>query len=43
MGTPQAATGIWVRWPGGKVTETELPTQLKEVEAQIGGRLKKNQ
>jgi hypothetical protein len=40
MGTPQAATGIWVRWPGGKVTETELPTGANEVEVDLSGHVK---
>jgi len=41
LGTPQAATGIWVRWPAGKVTESELPTGAKEVQVDQDGRLTK--
>ena len=39
MGTPEAATQIQVRWPGGKSTTTDLPTGAKEVELDTNGKL----
>jgi len=35
-GTP---THLWVRWPGGRVTESELPASAREVVLQADGRL----
>jgi len=37
LGTPQPPTRIWVRWPGGKTTTTELPLAAREVEVQPSG------
>jgi hypothetical protein len=31
LSVPEAPTGVWVRWPGGKVTTTKLPDSPKFV------------
>lgn len=31
------ATRVWVRWPGGKITETKIPAGAKEVTIQYSG------
>jgi hypothetical protein len=33
LAMPQTPSALWVRWPGGKITETELPKGLREVVA----------
>jgi hypothetical protein len=40
MGLPKTATGIWVRWPGGKVTLTQLPEKALEIEVDTSGALR---
>jgi len=40
LGTPEEATGVWVRWPAGKVSEAELPPGTKEVQVDWGGQLR---
>jgi len=32
LGTPKTPTSIWVRWPGGKVTEAEVTAGARELE-----------
>jgi hypothetical protein len=39
MATPEVATQIQVRWPGGKSTTTDLPASAKEVELDTSGKL----
>ena len=36
MATRAPATGLWVRWPGGKVTTTPLPGGAHEVAVDAG-------
>jgi hypothetical protein len=31
LGTPEAATAVWVRWPGGRVSTTALSANAREV------------
>ena len=44
MAAPSAPTRVWVRWPGGKTTTTDVPAGAKEIvigpdgRAQAGGR-----
>jgi hypothetical protein len=40
MAAPQNPTGITVRWPGGKVTTTELPGSAHEIEVNQDGKVK---
>jgi len=40
LGTPETATGIWVRWPGGKVTETQIPAGAKEVQISMNAQVR---
>jgi len=39
MATPQAPTGIWARWPGGKVTTTKIPADAREVMLDSDGKI----
>jgi len=39
FGNREAATGIWVRWPGGKVLTVKLPKDAKEVAIDAEGGL----
>lgn len=32
LGTPEAPTHVWVRWPGGHVEETTVPPGVREVQ-----------
>ena len=32
MSLPEPATQVWVRWPGGKTTLSEIPADAKEIE-----------
>jgi hypothetical protein len=41
LGTPKPPTALWVRWPGGKVTETEIPAETHEVVMDGNGLAKK--
>ena len=40
LGTPQPPTQIWVRWPGGKTTTTDLPSTAREIELGPSGVLR---
>jgi len=31
---------IWIRWPGGKITLSDLPAGAREVEVSVGGEVK---
>ncbi|MCH8992298.1 MAG: ASPIC/UnbV domain-containing protein, partial [Acidobacteria bacterium] len=31
FGTPRNPTAVWVRWPGGDVTETTIETGMRDV------------
>jgi hypothetical protein len=39
LGTPQPPTQVWVRWPGGKTTTTDLPSAAREIEIEPSGAL----
>ena len=39
MGIPEQVTGIWVRWPGGKTTTSQMPAGAKEVIVSANGEL----
>jgi hypothetical protein len=39
MGTPQTATAVWVRWPGGKTTTTLLPREARSVTVHVDGKV----
>jgi hypothetical protein len=41
MAGSESPTGIWVRWPGGRVTEVALPANSAEVILDHSGGLKK--
>jgi hypothetical protein len=31
---------VWIRWPGGKITLSDLPAGAREVEVSVGGEVK---
>jgi hypothetical protein len=37
MGLRTAATGVWVRWPGGAETETSIEAGTREVTIDVNG------
>jgi enediyne biosynthesis protein E4 len=37
---PEAPSGIWIRWPGGKTTTTAIPPKASEVEVDFSGHLR---
>jgi hypothetical protein len=39
LGTPQAPTQIWVRWPGGHVTTSPIPDKAGEISIDSSGKL----
>ena len=41
MGTPEPATEVWVRWPGGKTTTAAIPQGAKEIAVAADGTAKK--
>ena len=41
LATPQPPTALWVRWPGGKVTEAPVPADAVEVRVNVEGMAKK--
>ena len=42
MAMPEAPTRIWVRWPGGKATISEIPARAKEIVVSVDGKIKSN-
>ena len=36
LSVPRAATSLWVRWPGGKITTANLPPAAKEIQLTSG-------
>jgi phage gp37-like protein len=40
MATPEPPTHVWVRWPGGKTTTSEIPAGAKEIAVDQTGALK---
>lgn len=39
LATPTAPESLWVRWPGGRVTETAVPSNAKEITVNIEGKM----
>jgi hypothetical protein len=37
MGYREKVKGIWVRWPGGQVTNSDLPEKAHEVTINMNG------
>jgi len=40
LATPATATGLWIRWPGGKFTVYDLPPNVLEISAGADGTLR---
>jgi hypothetical protein len=40
LATPQSARQLWIRWPGGRETTTDLPAGPREVFVGEDGRLR---
>jgi hypothetical protein len=40
LGTPEPPTGIWVRWPGGRIQEAKVPSKAREVQVEINGEVR---
>ena len=40
LATPTPPTGVWVRWPGGRVTLGKLPPGAREVEVRVDGQVR---
>ena len=38
MGCPEVPTHIWIRWPGGKTTMSDIPAGSREITVDIGGK-----
>jgi hypothetical protein len=41
LGTPERPTHVWVRWPGGKTTTTEVPAEAREIQVNPLGTVKR--
>ena len=41
LGMPEAATEVWVRWPGGKTTTSAVPPGAMEISVAVDGAVKK--
>ena len=37
--SPEPASSIWVRWPGGKITTTPLPATARDIHIDQSGKL----
>ena len=37
MGPREDVTAVWVRWPGGRVTTTEIPPDVRGVSIDVRG------
>jgi hypothetical protein len=40
LATPEMPTAIWIRWPGGATTTTEIPSGSADIEVQQTGALR---
>jgi hypothetical protein len=40
MGLPERPTQIWIRWPGGKITSSDVPAEAREIEVSQSGQIK---
>jgi enediyne biosynthesis protein E4 len=41
MTGPKATTGVWARWPGGKVVEASVPSGAAEVRVDVSGKVER--
>jgi enediyne biosynthesis protein E4 len=41
LGGAQAATQLWVRWPGGTTTTNVIPVDAREIEVDVDGKTRK--
>lgn len=41
LATPEPATAIWVRWPGGRVTTTPVPADAREIQVRAEGQVER--
>ena len=39
MTGPETATGLWIRWPGGKTITTAIPSGASEISVDMGGKV----
>lgn len=39
MATPERAEGIWIRWPGGRVTTGAIPEGAREIKVDVAGKV----
>src|SRR5262249_47413893 len=39
LGKSGEPTGLWVRWPGGKITQSPIPVEAREIEVDIDGKV----
>jgi hypothetical protein len=39
LGCPERPTKVWIRWPGGKITESDLPIGAAKVAIDESGRM----
>jgi hypothetical protein len=39
LGTPEAPTSVWVRWPGGRTTTSALPADARDILVDQSGKL----
>ena len=39
LGTPEPATRLWLRWPGGATTTNDVPAGAREVEVDVNGKI----
>jgi enediyne biosynthesis protein E4 len=42
LGCPENPTQIWIRWPGGKTTTSDIPARAREITVDTEGRLTVN-
>ncbi len=39
LAVPKASSNLWVRWPGGKTTTSEIPREAKEISLDMAGKV----
>ena len=39
LATPEPATAVWVRWPGGRITTSAVPAGAREIQVQPDGQV----
>jgi hypothetical protein len=40
LGTPEPPTTVWVRWPGGKIQQADVPPGAQEMKVAMDGEAK---